>query len=143
MAGSAWEQWSEADQVPLTLQAAAVGKRKVKLGMQDTWKLRGGIHYKWNDAWTLMTGVSYDSSPLDGKDRIAALPLDEQIRLGVGVIHQLSDDLQFSTGFEWLHLGSADISQANLQGKYDQNEIFFLMFNLNFKKLPWSGMGTF
>ena len=91
----------------------------------------------------MTTGASYDSSPLDKEDRIAALPFDEQIRFSVGAIHQLSDSLQLSTAFQWTHLGDADLKTANVKGKYDTNDIFFLMFNLNFKSLPWAGKATF
>ena len=41
MAGAALEEWSAADQVPLTVQG--IGTQKVKLGLKDTWKLRGGV----------------------------------------------------------------------------------------------------
>jgi long-chain fatty acid transport protein len=140
MAGAAWEDWSEADQVPLSTSA---GSTKVKLGMKDTWKLRGGVHYKLSDEWTLQTGVSYDSSPVGKKHRIAALPLDEQLRVSVGAIHQLNDTLQLSTAFQWTNLGSSKLNNSSVKGKYQNNEVFFLMFNLNFKKLPWSGKGTF
>jgi long-chain fatty acid transport protein len=145
--GAAWEDWSELNQTSLSLKGTgplnAKFKGTAKIGMKDTWKLRGGVHYKWDEAWTLTTGVSYDSSPLEKKKRTAALPFDEQIRFSVGAIHQLSDALQLSTAFQWTHLGDARIDNANLKGKYAQNEIFFLMFNLNFKTLPWSGKATF
>ena len=91
----------------------------------------------------MQTGFSYHSSPLDKKDRIAGLPLDEQIRFGIGAIHQLNETLQLSTAFQWNHSGSADLKNSHVKGHYQNNDIFFLMFDVNFKKLPWSGKATF
>jgi len=138
--GGDWEDWSEADSVPLTVGAVS---GKVKLGMKDTWNARVGLEYRLESDWLLQTGFSYDSSPLDTKDRIPALPLDRQIRVAVGAVHDWSENTQLGLSFEWVNLGQGKIDNSAVKGDYSKaNEIFFLGLNLNWKKLPWSGRAT-
>jgi len=138
--GAAWENWDTADTVPITL---GVGKASLPLGMKDTFKIRGGVHYQLNETWMLQTGLSYDSSALDTSDRIAALPIDEQWRFGLGAVHDWSETTRIGLAFEYLNLGKGRIDNATLEGKFEQNHIFFFMVNLNFAKLPWDGKLSF
>jgi long-chain fatty acid transport protein len=134
--GAGWEDWSSAKQVPLSTN---FGTAQVRLNTKDTWKLRGGAYYHLNPEWTFQTGVSYDSSPLDNKDRIAGLPLDEQVRFGIGATHQLSDSIQLSTAFQYVWLGDGKLKTGSVKGKFDDNSLFLVMFNVAWTKLPWSG----
>jgi long-chain fatty acid transport protein len=140
LAGWAWENWDQANTVPLTLGPVSTS---VKLGMKDTWKLRGGVHYQLNEKWLLQTGLSYDSSALNTNDRIAALPIDEQWRFGIGAIHDWSEHTRLSFAFEYVNLGDGKINNGTLKGDYKRNDIFFFMINVNFAKLPWDGMLSF
>lgn len=139
MGGFAWEDWSSADTVPLSIGTMGAN---VKLGMKDTWKLRLGAHYRLREAWVLQTGLSYDSSALDTSHRIAGLPLDQQWRVGVGAIHDYSDTTQLGFAFEYVNLGRGRLNTANVRGDYERNEIFFFMFSVNWKKLPWDGLAS-
>ena len=140
MLGAGWENWSTSAVVPLTTGGVST---QAQLGLKDTWKLRGGVHYRLNNAWLLQTGVSYDSSAVDTPDRLAALPLDRQWRVGIGTIHQWTQFLQLGLSFQWTSLGEAPLDNNVVKGKYGTNDVFFFNINANWKKLPWSGKGTF
>ena len=87
--------------------------------------------------------LSYDSSALNTSDRLAALPIDEQWRFGVGTVHDWSESTRIGLAFEYLNLGRGRIDQpSSLIGKYKRNEIFFFVVNVNFAKLPWDGKLT-
>jgi long-chain fatty acid transport protein len=139
-AGFAYEQWDSLANTRLDLGTI---EATIPLGLKDTWKLRGGVHYDLNEEWMVQTGVSYDSSALNTSDRTAALPLDEQWRWGIGAVHPWSEDTTVSFGFEWLHTGDANLDNAAIKGNYKTYEVFFFMVNLNFAKLPWDGVASF
>ncbi len=101
------------------------------------------MHYRLNKEWLLQTGFTYDTSALNDKDRTVALPVDRQTRLGFGAQYDWSDSLQVGMSFEWLDLGKNKVNTQFVKGDYSTNDIFFFGFNMNWKKLPWSGWGTF
>lgn len=138
--GGAYENWSSAKTVPLSI---AAGSTEVPLGFEDTWKIHAGLHYRLDERWTFTVGGSYDSSALERKTRTAALPVDRQVRVGAGVIHQYDPNTQLVFAFEWLDLGKAKLDIGGVKGDYTDNRIFFLCFNMNWSKLPWSGKGTY
>ncbi len=139
-AGWAYEFWDALQTTALDLGPI---ESRVRLGFKNTWKLRGGVHYRINEKWLAQTGVSYDSSALSTSDRTAALPLDEQWRWGIGGVYRWSENTNLGFGFEYLNLGRGNLDNAAVKGHYKDNEIFFFMVNLNFAKLPWDGMATF
>jgi len=129
-----WEDWSAADNVSLDVGSTGT---IVPLGFQDTWRIGFGLHYQLNPDWQLRTGYSYDSSALRTRDRIAALPIDEQHRLGFGAIHRLSDSTQLGFLFQWLNLGKGKIRNGNLAGSYKQNDVFFVGATINWMTPSW------
>ena len=54
-----------------------------------------------------------------------------------------SEHTTLGFGFQYTHLGDADVDNAALKGDYDNNEVFFFMLNVNFAKLPWDGTASF
>jgi len=132
-----WEDWSTMDRVGVDVGAPISVSSDVTLGFEDTWRVGGGLHYQLTPDWMLQTGYSYDSSALKNKNRTAALPIDEQHRLGFGAIHQLSEKLRVGVSFEWIHLGAGKIRTAGLRGNYERNELFFFGVNLDWGIESW------
>jgi long-chain fatty acid transport protein len=135
-----WEDWSTAKSLPVSTTNGSAG---VPLKFRDTWYLGLGGYYKLNDDWTLQTGFRYDSSALKDKDRTTALPVDRALTLGVGGLYDYSEKLKIGLSFSWTNLGNAPINQGTVKGKYSRNEVFLFNVSFNWKKLPWSGRGTF
>jgi long-chain fatty acid transport protein len=129
-----WEDWSTMGRVGVDVGAIS---SDVALGFEDTWRVGGGLHYQLTPEWMLQTGYSYDSSALKNKNRTAALPIDEQHRLGFGAVHQVSEKLRVGVNFVWLHLGAGKIRTQGLRGSYERNDIFFLGFNVNWGVESW------
>jgi long-chain fatty acid transport protein len=135
-----WEDWSVAKSLPISTGG---GSAAIPLKFKDTWKGSIGMHYRLNKEWLLQTGFTYDTSALNDKDRTVALPVDRQTRLGFGAQYDWSDSLRIGMSFEWLNLGKNKVNTQFVKGDYSTNDIFFFGFNMNWKKLPWSGWGTF
>ena len=138
---TAWEDWSTAANLPVSVSA---GSAQVPLHFNDTWKGSIGLHYRLTDDWTLQTGFTYDTSPLDDGERTTAFPIDRQIRIAVGALHDLNEDMQIGVSFVWVDLGRAKVRSGatspltGVIGDYKSNDVFFLGMNVNWKKLPWS-----
>ncbi len=138
--GGAHENWSALGTTDVSLGAI---ESSVRIGFRDTWKLRGGFHYNVNDRLMLQTGVSYDSSALKKSDRMPALPIDEQWRVGVGGVYKWTEDKTLSFSFQYANLGNAPIDNAALKGDYDSNDVYLFQMGIKFKKLPWDGKLSF
>lgn len=65
-----------------------------------------------------------------------ALPLDRQIRFGVGTICDYSESLTLAFNLEFADLGRAQIKDDFVCGSYDTNTRFLFGINLDWKKLP-------
>jgi long-chain fatty acid transport protein len=140
LASGGWEDWSTAKSLPV---AVGRGSASVPLKFRDTWYVAGGVHYHLNDAWTLQTGLRYDSSALKDRDRTAALPVDRVWTLGVGGLYDWSENLRIGLSFVWSDLGKAPINtEGVVKGKYSPNDLFLFGVSLDWKKLPWSGRAT-
>ena len=127
-----WEDWSSFEDIPLSTSTGGGGA--IPRNWNDTYKLAGGIHYRPSKPWLLMTGVAYDSNPVDAKDRTADMPMDRQLRYAVGAQYQWSERLNLGANFEYLDFGKAKINNdRTLKGDFKRNELFFIALNANWK----------
>jgi long-chain fatty acid transport protein len=135
-----WEDWSVMRSLPVS---TTNGSANVPLNFRDTWYIGAGGFYQLNDQWTLQTGFRYDSSALKDRDRTTVLPVDRVWTVGVGGLYDYSEKLKIGLAFSWSNLGSAPVNRASVKGKYSRNDLLLFNVSLNWKKLPWSGRGTF
>jgi long-chain fatty acid transport protein len=140
LASAGWEDWSTAETLPVAVGES--GSASLALHFRDTWYVAGGVHYHLNDAWTLQTGLRYDSSALKDRYRTAALPIDRMWTLGVGGLYDWNENLRIGLSFVWADLGDAPLNTRNVKGKYNPNDLFLFGVSLQWKKLPWSGRAT-
>lgn len=68
--------------------------------------------------------------------------VDKQIRFAFGFQHDLSDALTLGASFVYVNLGRGEVRNANVSGKYKDNDLFVLGLMLSFKQLPWRGKLT-
>jgi long-chain fatty acid transport protein len=134
-----WEDWSVLDNLTVGLGSRSIA---ATTGFKDTYKGALGANYRLRESWLLQTGVSYDTSALRNRNRTTALPVDEQIRVAIGLQHDLREDLKLGFTFHYVNLGQSNVRTANVRGDYDNNELFVFGVALNWKKLPWSGRAT-
>jgi long-chain fatty acid transport protein len=135
-----WEDWSDADNLDLTLGPARIA---ASTGFKDTYKIGVGANYLVAEDWLLQTGLMYDTSALDNSSRTTALPIDRQIRFAFGFQHDLNEAVTLGASFVYVNLGDAEVRSASVRGDYEDNELFLLGVTLAFKRLPWSGRGSF
>ena len=82
---------------------------------------------------------SIDTPPTHKDTRTPDLPLDRQIRIGIGIQYDWNKDVTVGAAYEYLDAGEAEIDQDGgplqgpLKGEYDNNAIHFFAVNLIWK----------
>jgi long-chain fatty acid transport protein len=135
-----WEDWSEADDLSVTLGGVSTN---AATGFMDTYKFGVGANYQLTPSTMLQTGLMYDTSALKNKDRTTALPIDDQIRFAFGFQHELTDSTRLGLSFVYLNLGQGEVRRATVVGDYQRNHAFVFGMTLAFNKLPWNGKLTY
>ena len=125
-----WEDWSAFKDVNIS---TGRGSQKIPRNWDDTWKFAAGVHFRPVDKWLLQLGFSYDTSPVDSKDRTPDMPIDRQIRYATGVQYKWSDRLSVGGQFVYADYGKAKINNDLLKGDYKRNDILFFAMNANWK----------
>ncbi len=134
----AWADFSEFSTIRLDVS----GGPAVDLNahFRDTIAYGIGSEYRLSPLWTLMAGISYASSPVSNGNRSVALPLDRQVRYGLGVRHQWRDDVTLALTYEYLDLGDNKLSNTltggleadgTVSGDYSPSYVQFIAFTIN------------
>lgn len=132
LAEAGWSNWSSMKNTAINvLGYTAVTPRN----WSNTYRV--GLGAQWYALPTLMlqTGVSYDSSPTVRKFRLPDLPMDRQIRAGLGVLYTIRQMAQLGFSAEYINLGRAsiynDTRNGILAGNYKRNYAAVVQASVN------------
>lgn len=129
-----WENWSQMDEVLLSTNNRGIA---LPYDWHDTYHSALGFDYRWDEQWTLRAGMAYDTSPTNGNDRTADMPIDEQFRYAIGADYQRDSGLKISGTLVYADYGDAEISNSGdrnvigFSGDYKTNEIWFTSVSFN------------
>jgi long-chain fatty acid transport protein len=129
-----WQDWSQFGDISVALDTDPPRSQAIDSNLDGTFQAAVGAHYRLAEPTLLQVGFAYDTSPVTETNRSVALPVDRQIRLGIGVQYEVNDDYTLGFAYEFVSLGNADINQSanplrgTVQGDYDQNSLN--VFNL-------------
>ena len=130
-----WEDWSTLGEEQIQIGGLPSGPviEYVDFQWKDTYHVGGALVYKLGeDQSFISTGLSYDSSPVDDKDRTFLLPVDEQIKFGLAYGKDKSAYSSFSysigTSITWLGDGKIDQTAQGdrTTGEFDTNFLVFI-----------------
>lgn len=122
-----WTDWSAFDRDPTTLELNAANLERA---WKDTYHVAVGFQYRLLELLLIQGGVAYDSSPVSDRRRTADLPVDEQLRLAIGV--EIDDVLGARVGLSYTYVlsGPGEIEGQNhgplsgvLSGDFGTNEL--------------------
>jgi long-subunit fatty acid transport protein len=130
-----WENWSAFENQFVTVSGF---KTQINRGWGDTYGGALGGRWQFHDRYALLAGVGYDSSPVGASHRTADLPVDRQIRVGLGGQWLWRTDRTVGLTFGYANLGPARIDSQTLKGDYGANQLFSVSFYVNWNSLPWS-----
>jgi long-chain fatty acid transport protein len=78
---------------------------------KNTWRVGVGAVHRYNDAWSIKTGLAYDQTPVNDTDRTARLPDQNRLWLSVGGQYRVSKDGTLDFGYAHLFVKDASINQ--------------------------------
>lgn len=101
----------------------------------NTWRAGLGGQFLATSSVMLQAGLSFDSSPTTASRRLPDLPMDQQIRAGIGLIYSVFKAAQLGFSYEYLSLGKASInntsSNGTLAGDYSRNHANIFQVSIN------------
>jgi long-chain fatty acid transport protein len=140
MGNVGWQDWSSFGNIDIALDSDTSRSATQDLGYQDTYHFALGFQYRPTAPLLLSIGGAYDTSPTDSsKKRTPAMPLDRQIRAGVGLQYELNPNVTLGVAYGYADLGDGRINQqggnlrGDLKGEYEKNHIQGVGFNLVWK----------
>jgi len=126
-----WEDWSAFSKNQLAITGGVLNPAGVlERNFKDTWSAGVAFIDGSNKTHGYSVGFSYDSSPVNNKDRTIDLPFDETYKLSAAYGWQGSKQLDFALGGTLMYFGEGKVDQTaqgvRFKGKFDTNMALFL-----------------
>jgi long-chain fatty acid transport protein len=121
MLNGGWQNWQDFGNIDVSIKATDTTDFTADINYKDTWHIALGTQYELAEAWLLSAGAAFDSSPVADNDRTVSLPLDRQIRLGLGLQHDISENVKLGAAYEYMDAGPGRVDQNSgpLKGRLD------------------------
>ena len=128
-----WQEWSAFSKNTLAFSGGALNPAvALERDFDDTWHAGiAFVHMEGGQGTSI--GFSYDSSPVDDKNRTLDLPFDEVYKVSMSYFWTGSKQLDFALGGTLYMIGDSKINQTSpglngtqVIGKFDTNNILFL-----------------
>jgi len=100
LADASWTQWSEIQQFALSFANPTPAVAQ-PLHWHDSWRVAIGAIYRLTDDTDLRAGFGFDQSPIGDQFRTALLPEADDITIGAGVSHRITDHLKVSLSYDY------------------------------------------
>jgi len=132
-----WQEWSAFSENKLSFNGGLLNPvAQLDRNFDDTWSLAVAFaHINETTGKGYSVGFSYDSSPVNDKDRTLDLPFDEIYKLS-GAYGWETDKFDYSIGGTIYMIGDAAIDQTaqgvRVKGDYDNNFILLLGATIRF-----------
>lgn len=81
---------------------------------RDTTRFGVGVNYRYNDAWLLRGGLSYERSPVKDQFRTASVPDADRTILAFGMRYKPSPQSAWDFGYAHIFIKDASINRADL-----------------------------
>ena len=130
-----WQEWSAFSKNTMAFSGGLVNPVAViDRKFDDTWHAGIAFAHSEGDHGTTI-GFSYESSPVDDKDRTLDLPFDETYKLSMAYLWKGSKQLDFAVGGTLYLMGDAKINQTSpgapgvattVIGEFDTNVMLIL-----------------
>ena len=123
-----WTDWSQFDQLRVQFDNPAQADSVTTQNWHDTWFASLGAAYRFNEQWTVRTGVAYDESPVPAADRSPRIPDSDRYWLSAGASWSPWPDWTFDLGYSHIFMpdgnvnlstdGAGNATRGNLQASY-------------------------
>jgi len=114
LADVTWTGWSKIKELKIVRDNGTTLSTTPE-NFKNTWRVGAGAIYRYDDAWSIKTGLAYDQTPVNETDRTARLPDNNRLWLSFGGQYRLSKDAALDFGYAHLFLKSGSINQPSAQ----------------------------
>ncbi len=119
MGSLSYTQWSVIQSLDLYNVAAIVGGASsnnvtvtIPENYRNTWNYSVGANYHFNEQFMLRTGLGYDETPSNNRDRNLQLPDSDRIATAIGAHFQATKALGFDVGYTHIFAKSTNINNT-------------------------------
>lgn len=112
LAGFEWTNWSRLNSIPISKRSAG-GLPNLSFDYDDGYFVSGGVEYAYSPELTLRTGVGYEWSPVNNKNRGVRIPDDDRWWLSAGGSYNYSQKLSFDLGYSYVFVSGKSKIQVN------------------------------
>ncbi|WGV99481.1 outer membrane protein transport protein [Vibrio sp. YMD68] len=106
-----WTDWSSFEKLEAHLETYGTHMVKVE-NWEDNYRFAIGATYQLNQKTALRTGVAYDTSAVNDKNRTITIPETDRTWLSIGASHDISEQLTLDAGFTYILAKDANISES-------------------------------
>lgn len=128
-----WANWRCFQNTVVTIEGFSLA---IPRHWRNTYRAGLGAEYQWTPQVTGTLGISYDSSPTTVAHRLPDLPMDRQVRYGIGLIYTTANCTRLAFQYAFIDLGKAPLNintrLGTLAGAYSKNFLHVLGINVNF-----------
>lgn len=108
-----WTRWSRFDELRVKFSNGSADS-VVREEWRDTTRFGVGVNYRYNDAWLLRGGLSYERSPVKDQFRTASVPDADRTILAFGMRYKPSPQSAWDFGYAHIFIKDASINRADL-----------------------------
>lgn len=108
-----WTRWSRFDELRVKF-ANGSPDSVVREAWRNTTRIGAGLNYRYHDAWTLRTGLSYERSPVKDAFRTPSIPDAGRTILAFGLQYKPTRQSAWDLGFAHVFIKDASINRADL-----------------------------
>jgi long-chain fatty acid transport protein len=127
-----WSDWSSMKNTTLNVSHYSLTTPQ---NWHDTYRVGLGGRYQCSARTLLQAGLSLDSSPTSSSHRTPNLPMDRQVRFGLGLEYALLKGVKLGASYEYINFGNANIDNVTpisvLRGSYERNYANTVQASLN------------
>ncbi len=113
LAGLEWTNWSRLDRVRVKSRTGGGTVTTLPFDYTDAWFFSVGGEYAYSPELTLRSGVAYELSPINDKNRSNRLPDDDRWWLSAGASYKYSDRFTFDLGYSYIFVPNKSKIEIN------------------------------
>ncbi|MGF1721420.1 outer membrane protein transport protein [Vibrio kyushuensis] len=106
-----WTDWSSFEKLEAHLDTYGTHMVKVE-NWEDSYRFAVGATYQLNQKVALRSGIAYDMSAVDDKNRTITIPETDRTWLSLGASYEVSSQLSFDGGLTYIFAKDADIKES-------------------------------
>ncbi len=112
-----WTRWDRFDELRVKFKNNPQRDLVTPEQWDNTFRYSLGLSYRYDDRWTLRTGVAYDETPVPSAQlRTPRIPGNNRRWLALGASYRVSDHTKVDVGYAHLFVNGSPINNTNTTG---------------------------